>query len=72
MKVNIYETVEVSDEQRVQMAAVLDGTGAKKRIANREEIKSFVWSNGQNWEAALDNAYTGEPEPDDQDDDDLI
>ena len=60
MKVNIYETVEVSDEQRVQIARLQDGDGAKKRQATRDEIKSFVWEEGSNWEDVLAN---GKPEP---------
>jgi uncharacterized Zn finger protein len=64
VKVNIYETVEVSDEQRVQIARLQDGDGAKKRQATRDEIKTFVWEEGSNWEDALD--APPEPEPEDE------
>jgi hypothetical protein len=53
MKVNIYETVEISDEQRVAIAAILDDVGAKKRQATRDEIKAYVWEQGANWEYVL-------------------
>lgn len=53
MKVNIYETVEVSDEDRVNIAKTIDGEGSKKRQATREEIKAFVWENGASWETSL-------------------
>jgi hypothetical protein len=73
VKVNIYETVEVSDEQRVQIARLQDGDGAKKRQATRDEIKTFVWEEGSNWEDALN----GEPdvpvdEPEPEPDEDLL
>lgn len=44
MKVALYPTVEVSDDQRVAIAAVLDGEDAKKRQASRDEIKEYVLS----------------------------
>lgn len=70
MKVNIYETVEVTDEQRVKLGALLDGKLKPKRQATREEIKAFVWENGESWEKELTNWYrsvfeeaeTGTPE----------
>lgn len=68
MKVNIYETVEISDEQRVTLARRLDGAGAKKRQATREEIKTFVWVNGSRWEAFLGD----DPELDLEPDEDLV
>ena len=73
MKVNIYETVEISDEQRVTLANVLDQKVNKpKRQATRDEIKAFVWEQGSGWDRSLADeaanlaADTGtEPEPDD-------
>lgn len=53
MKVNVYETVEVSDEQRVEIARQVDDVGAKKRQATRDEIKAFVWEHGSRWEDVL-------------------
>jgi len=73
VKVNIYETIEVSDEQRVHLAVVLDGGKIKpKRQATRDEIKAFVWAEGSDWEIALADQYNealadggNEPEPED-------
>lgn len=88
MKVNIYETVEISDEQRVQLAVVLDeGKVKPKRQATRDEIKDFIWSEGESWATALADQYNealadagAEPEPEDEresvdpdvDDEDLL
>lgn len=57
MKVNIYETVEISDEQRVQLGAVLDGRVKPKRQATREEIKSYIWDRGSRWDSELSDDY---------------
>lgn len=65
MKVNLYETVEVSDEQRTSMARLLDGPDAKKRIATRDEIKAYLWQHGKDWEIDLADEVDGP-------DDDLI
>lgn len=70
MKVNIYETVEITDEQRVKLAAVLDGRLKPKRQATRDEIKAYVWERGSSWEKELaydfrhdfEEAETGSPE----------
>lgn len=53
MKVNIDQTLEVSDEQRKQIAAYIDDAGAKKRDATRDEMKQFIWSHGERWEDVL-------------------
>lgn len=68
MKVNIYETVEVSDEQRVEIARHIDGDGAKKRQSTRDEIKAYVWEHGSRWAEVLD----GSLEPQDEVDEDLL
>lgn len=66
MKVNIYETVEVSPEQRKAIAARIDDAGAKKRDATREELKSFVWEHGASWADVLEGKeQTSEPAEDD-------
>jgi hypothetical protein len=73
VKVNLYETVEVSDEQRVKLAQLIDGAGAKKRQATRDEIKDYIWLRGKKW--AEDLGDEGPPTPnstDEPDDDDLI
>jgi hypothetical protein len=68
MKVNIYETVEISDEQRVSLAVVLDeGEVKPKRQATRDEIKAFVWKHGEQWEDVLSGlhaSFTAEPSDD--------
>lgn len=70
MKVNIYETVQVSDEQRIAIAREIDGDGAKKRQATRDEIKDFIWREGSTWATAL--VDDGPSEPDDEPDEDLL
>jgi len=66
MKVNVYQTIEVSDEQRVQLADVLDGK-TSKRQATRDEIKEYAWSHGASWSDDLVeswNAVFGDPDSD--------
>lgn len=75
MKVNIYETVEVSDEQRKQVAATIDEAGSKPRPATRDELKEFIWTNGSGWADQLNGVQADEPAPDaihGSDDEDLI
>ncbi len=55
MKVGIYETVEVSDEQRKQIGAVIDR--GKPRQATRDELKAFIWERGSDWEISLEAAF---------------
>lgn len=79
MKVNLYRTEQVSDEQRVQIACVNDGA-VSKRKATRDELKAFLWENGAGWEQVLWDAYSelsGEDlaaaaEADDDADEDLL
>lgn len=59
MKVAVYQTMEVTDEQRVEIAALLDGDGGKKRKASAAEMKEWLWQQGAGWQAALGS---GEPE----------
>lgn len=77
MKVSIYQTLEVTDEQRVQIARQIDGEGAKKRQATRDEMKEFIWSHGTGWVTALDADVDDAPAEDedllgDVPDEDLI
>jgi hypothetical protein len=67
MKVNIYETVEVNDEQRKAIAATIDDADARPRQATRDEIKGYVWEHGRHWETVLngDLIEANEPAPDD-------
>lgn len=48
MKVNIYQTVEVSDEARKGVAALMG-----QKSVTREELKQFIWAHGEGWEAEL-------------------
>lgn len=52
MKINLDLTFEVSDEQRVKLANLLDGK-LSKRPASRAEIKAYVWEHGSAWEQDL-------------------
>ena len=64
MKVNLYKTVQVSDEQRKQMGAVIDNN-PKLRAATRDEIKTYIWDSGSRWDEALVEDFaelTGAPE----------
>lgn len=56
MKINIYQTVEVDAKQRIRIASVLDGK-ASKRIATRDELKSYIWESGKTWEETLSDDY---------------
>lgn len=71
MKVSL-GTVEISDEQRVQLANVLDGK-ISKRKATRAEAKDFIWREGVNWEIALgDQLRELTDDGEEADEDDLI
>jgi hypothetical protein len=72
VKVNIYETVEVSDEQRVALARQIDGDGAKKRQATRDEIKAFVWQHGVRWDDVLAGRAEPQGEATEEEDEDLL
>lgn len=61
MKVNIYTTVDVSNKQREQIARQIDGDGAQKRQATRDEIKEFVWYHGAAWETDLHQEFVDAP-----------
>jgi hypothetical protein len=57
MKVSIYQPFEITDEQRLQLGAVLTGQTKPKKFATREEIKAFVWENGSGWADVLTEKY---------------
>lgn len=62
MKVNIDKTIEVSEDQRTQLANVLDDKVSKRR-ATRDEFKEFIWGRGDRWAGDLATQYgelTGE------------
>ena len=58
MKVNIYETVDISDEQRKRIAEMLG-----QKTATRDDLKAFVWQHGSDWELVLVDAANGDPYP---------
>lgn len=70
MKVKISPTVDVSDNQRVHLANVLDGK-VSRRQATREELKDFIWEEGAGWERVLFHVFS-EAFPSDDSDEDLI
>lgn len=65
MKVMIDVTVEVTEENRVQLARIIDGEGTKKRIATRNELKAFIWRHGEDWATALGDQFNEATEDDD-------
>lgn len=48
MKVNVDQTVEISDEDRKLIAEKI---GSKH--ATREDLKAFLWQHGRDWRQAL-------------------
>lgn len=44
MKVNVYETVEVTDEDRKKISNLLG-----VRQATRDQLKEFLWQHGKDW-----------------------
>jgi hypothetical protein len=70
MKVGIDHTIEVTDEQRVKLADVLDGKQSR-REGTRAEFKEYIWTYGKTWAETLeeewDNIFTGEAEGSDED-----
>jgi hypothetical protein len=61
MKVAVYEVQEVTDEERVAIAARLDGAGAKKRKASAGEMKQWLWEQGATWRTVLGSGDVSEP-----------
>lgn len=58
MKVAIYMPFEVSEEQRLQLGAVLSGKTKPKRAATRDEVKAYAWEHGSAWAEDLATEYT--------------
>lgn len=61
MKVNIYETVEVSDAARKKITKLL----GQKPIATRDQLKQFIWDRGAAWESLLEDELAGGAPADD-------
>ena len=58
MKVNVDVTVEVSDETRKKIAALLG-----QKTVDRQGIKDFLWLHGSTWENFLEDPIHGDPYP---------
>lgn len=59
MKISIYQTIEITDEQRKEIGALL---GVK--WPSRDQLKDFFWRHGENWQAALTSSTTSAGEHD--------
>lgn len=57
MKLALYMPFEATDEQRLQLGAVLSGKTKPKKAATRDEIKAYVWEHGSGWGDDLAAAY---------------
>lgn len=68
MKVKLDYSIEVSDEQRTDLANVLDGK-VSRRHATREECRAFIWEKGESWKTALADLWHGNFGADDDDED---
>lgn len=53
VKVGIYESVDVSDEQRKAIAKTLG-----QKTATRDDLKEFIWKYGQQWPLMVNGATT--------------
>lgn len=71
MKINIDKTLQVTDEQRVQIANVLDGK-ITKRQATRDEMKDYIWESGRDWAETLSDDFRALSEDSEEGDEDLI
>lgn len=67
MKVSVYQTIEVSDEQRKEISKLL---GVKQ--ATRDQMKDFLWKHGENWGEKLALQSSGQEQAVTAELDDLI
>lgn len=72
MKVTVHQTVEISEEQRLQLGAVLTGKIKPKHWATRDQIKEFLWEKGEGWAVELAELYSAAFETTEEPDDDLL
>ena len=64
MKVNLYITEDISDDER---KAISEALGVK--LASRDQIKEFMWTNGSSWRAKLGaTTLSAVPDPEPEDD----
>jgi len=54
MKVKLDQTVEVTEQQREEIAHLIDDS--RKRKCTRIEAREFIWKHGASWESMLDHA----------------
>lgn len=59
MKVVVYESCEVNEEQLKKIADLLDGVTSARR-ALRSEAKVFIWQWGEDWAPILDSQWEDE------------
>ena len=58
MKVNVPIQIEISDEQRVALGAVLTGRLKPKYYASRDDVKKWVAEHGElAWATDIEDAY---------------
>lgn len=57
MKVNVVQQIEIDDEQRLQLGAILFGATKPKKVATRDEIKEWAWEHGAAWAVRLRESY---------------
>jgi hypothetical protein len=57
VKVAVYHPFEVTEEQRLQLGAVLTGKTKPKYAASRDQIKEYFLQNGEGWPEVLAAAY---------------
>ena len=73
MKVNVAIQVNITDEQRVTLGAVLTGRLKPKYYATRDDVKQWVAEHGeQAWETDLEDAYKDKFQAEPVEDEDLI
>lgn len=67
MKVSVYQTIEITDEQRKEIGKVL---GVK--WPDRDQLKEFFWTHGASWEEKLALQSSGQEQAAPAELDDLI
>ena len=73
MKVNVAIQVNISDEQRVMLGAVLTGRLKPKYYATRDDVKEWVAEHGQSaWATDLEDAFADRFQAEEAPDEDLI
>jgi hypothetical protein len=70
MKVAVYHPFEVTEEQRLQLGAVLTGKTKPKNAAKRDDFKAYFLEHGSKWDAVLAEQHAAlvAAEPEDEPD----